>query len=130
MTTPCAASKSFCARRMLGFCRRARLTASASESGWGMKVFVPDEGAAAWSGATATKSHARVRHSRAGWGKLPDIPAPRPPAGTSIRPLPCPPTATCLVLLLSLIGIAGDGLALYSLAAYTKVHAWRSEERR
>ena len=39
-TTPCEASRSFCARMIFGFCRRAMLMVSASESGWVVKTFV------------------------------------------------------------------------------------------
>src|SRR5215475_975653 len=42
MTTPCEASRSFCARRMFGFWVSARLTASANEMGWVMKLLVTD----------------------------------------------------------------------------------------
>src|ERR1017187_2358580 len=73
MMTPCAPSRYFWARRMLGFRPRARLTASAIESGWGMKALVADEEGAAWSGGTDTSKQARARHSRAGCEKLSDI---------------------------------------------------------
>src|ERR1035437_568124 len=114
MTTPCATSKSFWARRMLGFCRRARLTASASESGWGMKAFVADEEGTACSGWTDADRHARARQSRAGRGRNPNR---FMHCLTSLR------SSTALVLALSLIGITGDGLARYNMAAYSKVGA-------
>src|ERR1039458_9061081 len=65
MTTPCAASKSFWARRMFGFCRNARLTASASESGWGMKALVVDEEGGGWAGSAETGIKARTRSGKA-----------------------------------------------------------------
>src|ERR1017187_5073656 len=103
MTTPCATSKSFWARRMLGFCRRARLTASASESGWGMKALVADEEGTAWRGWTDANRHAKVRQSRAGCGR---IPVRIMHCLTSLR------SSTALLLALSLFGITADGLAL------------------
>src|ERR1035441_10092839 len=121
MTTPCATSKSFWARRMLGFCRRARLTASASESGWGMKALVVDEEGTAWSGWTDANRHARASQSRAGGGRIP------------VRIMHCLTSlraSTALVIALSLIGITRDGLARYDMAAYCKVGAWSAASKR
>src|ERR1035441_5496129 len=181
MTTPCTASKSFCARRILGLRCNARLTASASDSGWGMKLLVADEEADAGSGRTETNRQARARHSGARGNRLagetrrpkPEdrkkaegrgpkrprsiagkpgfrdlrlaggrIPAESiPVAGRRLGPAAVgfarlTPTQasgellttrcafTSLVFMFALIGIAGDGLAFYGLAAYTKVSTW------
>src|SRR5512135_3211946 len=72
MTTPCAAWRSFWARRMFAFCRNARLTASASESGWGMAALVVER--AGWAPGAENQGQARTMKAKARRGsRLPDF---------------------------------------------------------
>src|SRR5208283_530863 len=65
MATPCATCRSFWARRMLGLRCKARLTASTSESGWGMAVLVAEEEGEGWACSSEIQFQARSRNSNA-----------------------------------------------------------------